>query len=253
MNLRMRMRTHARKPAGYNSGRPYQLAHIRTEGTSKSDTEAVDAWIQCLRNEKEKANKRQRITKIVLAFQGRIATIFNSTLFQGFMALLILLNFILSAVQLQIHPESGTQMYRDFENVDMLFTMIFTFELGLNLLAHWFWPFWSSGWNVFGDRLLLSLSLSLPLSLCKCMHEDTQSDVHSCTHSSMHACLHTQIQPPQYVYVCVYACRFHHRIRDTTHNGTSGNGRRQIDASYPSVSYSTHFCSPRIASQTGDT
>ena len=58
---------------------------------------------------KEKLNKKQRMAKNVLAFQGKLAKIFDSALFQGFMALLILMNFILSAVQLQIHLEDSTQ------------------------------------------------------------------------------------------------------------------------------------------------
>ena len=178
---------HTRKPqpAGYNSGRTYYLAHIRTVGTSQSDTESVDAWIQCLRTEKEKLNKKQRMAKNVLAFQGKLAKIFDSALFQGFMALLILMNFILSAVQLQIHPESGTQMYRNFENVDLLFTLIFTAELVLNLLAHWFWPFWSSGWNVFGDCLLLCVLACVCLFACV---PEWHSSIHSCINSDVHPC-----------------------------------------------------------------
>ena len=62
------------------------------------------------------------------------------------------------AHQLQIHPEEGSQTYNDFELADTWFTIVFTIELVINMTAHWCWPFWNDGWNVF-DFIVVTVCL----------------------------------------------------------------------------------------------
>ena len=89
---------------------------------------------------------------------------------QMFVATLILGNFAVSIVKKQVWPTGQvcaldsdectkdkkchcrlrTRRYkRIFSGTGKFFNYIFTVELALNMYAHWFHMFWSSGWNVF--------------------------------------------------------------------------------------------------------
>lgn len=58
----------------------------------------------------------------------------------------------------QLLPEEDTHVYRDFRTLEWSFTLIFTVELILNVVAHWFLPFWKDAWNCF-DFVVVGVSL----------------------------------------------------------------------------------------------
>ena len=60
--------------------------------------------------------------------------------------LMILANFALYAMKLELHPAPGSDLYDLTETLELAFTIAFAVELAVNLIAHWFAPFWSNGW-----------------------------------------------------------------------------------------------------------
>ncbi|EKX37036.1 hypothetical protein GUITHDRAFT_145280 [Guillardia theta CCMP2712] len=76
------------------------------------------------------------------------------------MALLILMNFIATAVQFQILPndEEDTELGKTFIKIDIAFTVVFIVELAINMMSNWFANFWYDGWNLF-DFLVVTLSV----------------------------------------------------------------------------------------------
>merc|ERR1719453_3045337 len=73
---------------------------------------------------------------------------------QFLVAAIIVLNFVISAIQAQILPEddAGISIFFGFE---VTFNVIFLVELILNMYANFFWKFWKNGWNVFDVAIVL--------------------------------------------------------------------------------------------------
>jgi len=142
---------------GFNSGAKYHLLFIE----DKEDVDApehVDEWIEQMQQAVAQAKRDYAWTARWISFQESLQKFYNHNLFQAFVGGLIVGNFVLTAYQLQIHPEEGSQTYDDFELADTVFTIVFTIELAINMLAHCWSPFWQDGWNVF-DFLVVSVCL----------------------------------------------------------------------------------------------
>eukprot|EP00854_Cymbomonas_tetramitiformis_P010731 gene10731-12698_t len=97
-----------------------------------------------------------------LEYQPYVHAWYNSPGIQVIVAVLILINFVVNAAEAQVPTATGTAA-TIFKGFELAFTFIFTIELGLNMYAHWCWPFWSSGWNLF-DFIVVFISL-MSLSL----------------------------------------------------------------------------------------
>lgn len=52
----------------------------------------------------------------------------------------------------------GSQVYKNFQRVDLFFIIIFVVELVLNMTAHWFWEFWSEKAN-WADFFIVLVSV----------------------------------------------------------------------------------------------
>ena len=87
----------------------------------------------------------------------------TNSVFQALMASMIVANFIVSMVELEIHPVGSVA--RIFTNLDIVFTIIFLLELLLNMAANWFWPFWRSSFNVFDFCIVAVTTISLVPSI----------------------------------------------------------------------------------------
>ena len=83
---------------------------------------------------------------------------YHSDTFQVGVALMIFLNFIVQAVEAQVLPESGTSTNGLFKSLEIAFLVIFCIELGINMFATLFLPFFSSGWNWF-DMVVIATSI----------------------------------------------------------------------------------------------
>ena len=148
-------------PDGYNSGQEYHLQYIRTQPQQETDAEACNVWVTALEDAVESARRRTRISAAWADFQAPLSRFYRNEYFQAVMAIIILLNFLLTASEMQIHPPNDSQLARSFENGDMAFTFIFALELLINMVAHWFWPFVQDGWNLFDFTVVTSCLISL--------------------------------------------------------------------------------------------
>ncbi|KAK3266134.1 hypothetical protein CYMTET_25237 [Cymbomonas tetramitiformis] len=95
--------------------------------------------------------------------QQTVYEFYNSTEIQVGVASLIFLNFLQNAVEAQL-VEPSKVMSDLFGGLELFFTVIFTLELVLNMYAHWFWAFWSSGWNWFDFTVVMISLISLGMS-----------------------------------------------------------------------------------------
>ena len=75
-------------------------------------------------------------------------------------ALTILANFAINIVETCLTDEflSQARVVKGLWTSDMVFTIIFTLELLLNILCNWFLPFWKDGWNIF-DFIVVFFSI----------------------------------------------------------------------------------------------
>ena len=67
-------------------------------------------------------------------------------------------SYISSIVGSELLPDDGTAQAHFFKVLEYLYTAIFAAELAMNMFGSWFWPFFTSGWNVF-DFLVVITSL----------------------------------------------------------------------------------------------
>ena len=72
-------------------------------------------------------------------------------------AALIAANFAVSLVQAQVSTRASAADVLVFAGFEWFFTVAFTIELVWNMLSHWCFAFWSSGWNLF-DFVIVSIA-----------------------------------------------------------------------------------------------
>jgi len=82
---------------------------------------------------------------------------------QIFVAFLIFLNFICSVLRAMGLNETSRESTIAFKAIEILFCVLFTIELCINLWANWFIQFWYDSWNVFDFVIVLISNLSLSL------------------------------------------------------------------------------------------
>lgn len=101
----------------------------------------------------------------MLPGQDKAGKFYNSDAIQVFVAVLIGANFLTNIVEKEIDPH-GEKHKDTFGAFELFYNICFTIELGINMYAHWFRPFWQSAWNVF-DCVVVSIgvinTLNLPL------------------------------------------------------------------------------------------
>eukprot|EP00960_Hanusia_phi_P003962 116421-Hanusia_phi.AAC.1 len=141
---------------GYNSGRTF----IFRCSNEEEERGKVEVLKETAKRERKAA---QRFNQWSL-MQKRIKKTYSSVVCQGFIAILIVLNFLVNIVEKQINPEESSNGAALFNNLDIFFTVIFTVELLLNITANFFWNFVLDGWNIF-DFIIITISiLQLALS-----------------------------------------------------------------------------------------
>jgi len=115
---------------------------------------AMDKEMSLRQKQADKEAKRR------LPYQNDIKQFYDKKSIQIFVAVLILLNFLISAVQSQLLPKEG----RDdiaifiFEAFEWFFAYAFLVELIVNFYGSYFCEFWASAWNVF-DFVIVAISL----------------------------------------------------------------------------------------------
>jgi voltage-gated sodium channel len=83
----------------------------------------------------------------------------DTSIFQSFFGGVILLSFFISLVQTEMVPAEGSLAQVVLEQIDLSFTALFTLELTITWIAHWFWRFFEDPWHIF-DAGIVSVSLA---------------------------------------------------------------------------------------------
>ena len=141
---------------GHNSGRTYYL-NAETGDDCK-------AWIDTLSAAADAAEVRHLATGPSFLHRSRrlLRRLYNTRMTQFFVGALILISFAINIAQaeLQLDPASAERRRADafFQTMEYILTALFTAELLVNMAAHWFWPFFTSGWCLF-DLVVIAFSL----------------------------------------------------------------------------------------------
>jgi voltage-gated sodium channel len=92
-------------------------------------------------------------------FQERVKKVTGSKPYQFAVVLAIVGNFLCNIIEAQMNPiAEGSQVYQNFQTVDLCFIIIFSIELIFNMTAHWFWEFWSDKAN-WADAFIVLVSV----------------------------------------------------------------------------------------------
>ena len=89
--------------------------------------------------------------------QRKFHSLYQADRCQYAVALMIMLNFITNLVEKEIDP-LGTLHKSTWRGLEAFFNAFFLLELLLNMYAHWFCPFFVSGWNLF-DLLVVTIGI----------------------------------------------------------------------------------------------
>eukprot|EP00746_Dinoflagellata_sp_MGD_P005509 gnl/MRDRNA2_/MRDRNA2_110661_c0_seq1.p1 gnl/MRDRNA2_/MRDRNA2_110661_c0~~gnl/MRDRNA2_/MRDRNA2_110661_c0_seq1.p1 ORF type:complete len:722 (+),score=138.59 gnl/MRDRNA2_/MRDRNA2_110661_c0_seq1:136-2301(+) len=92
--------------------------------------------------------------KPILPFQLEVQKLYNGDKCQIVVALLIILNFIISAIEAQVGEDAAVEVFSAFE---WTFNILFGIELLVNIYANFWCPFWKNGWNIF-DVFIVGVS-----------------------------------------------------------------------------------------------
>jgi hypothetical protein len=118
---------------GYNSGRTFFL---RTPTDAECQT-----WIQAIRSAVQSAKKMNRGGATTLSnIRFMVWKTYNSVYSQSLVALLIFSSFLVNILQTELTSSRGDPAL-PFDALELFFTIAFTVELVINMLAHFFTPF----------------------------------------------------------------------------------------------------------------
>jgi len=94
----------------------------------------------------------------ILPYQKETKRFYSLRRTQIIVAFLIFMNFLTTAIYMQLQPEEGTKAERNFEAFEYFYTYCFSIELFINWYGSFFCEFFRSGWNIF-DLLVVGVSL----------------------------------------------------------------------------------------------
>jgi len=140
-------------PEGYNLGRKYQFRALSGED--------MQGWIDGVRAVVEEAKMIHKLEDKTSAWQKiKQATrrMVTSPMFENVSVAMILLSTTCSIMSLEAHFPRDTPAGQAFMVIEDVFTIIFTIEICMELIAFWFVPFFKTFWHIF-DLLVVTVSL----------------------------------------------------------------------------------------------
>ena len=150
---------------GPTGGGERRTVTLLVEGGKRVDLRFADktdarGWITAIAEAVKVAKDREvALKKLSLPVRTHrmLRTVHESYGFNFVIFTLILINYLLNALDFEFQPEQQSQMREDLDTLDQLFTWVLGLEVLLNLIVNWFWPFWKDLWNVF-DVAIISVS-----------------------------------------------------------------------------------------------
>merc|ERR1719352_1203227 len=92
---------------------------------------------------------------------ARTAALYESDMVQYAVGVVIFSSYVSSIVGSELLPDDGTAEAHFFKVLEYLYTAIFAAELAMNMFGSWFWPFFTSGWNIFDFLVVISSLIAL--------------------------------------------------------------------------------------------
>lgn len=93
----------------------------------------------------------------ILPKQKEIYDLYTAKPIQTMVVCVIVMNYLVSVIQVEILPEQGSTGDTVFQAFEWIFNIIFLIELLLNMYAYFFKAFWLNNWNIF-DFLIVAIS-----------------------------------------------------------------------------------------------
>jgi voltage-gated sodium channel len=133
----------AREAAGIHQGPPNEDGATKAQLTREMTMSKLNALVP----------------KPILPGQMKVLELYHGNVCQLGVAVLIFLNFIISAIEAQIMltDEDVEKHGLAFKVFEWAFNLLFGIELIVNIYAHFLFPFWQSSWNVF-DVVIVGIS-----------------------------------------------------------------------------------------------
>ena len=141
--------------AGFHRGRKFVFRCSR-----KKDSQQWSLNIQHQISQNAlSASKMQQFQR----FREIVRRLVDSGPFQILVALLILLNFVVSVFDTEYNPPDDSFMGQLLGDLDNVFTAVFAVECAMNMVGHWFWVWASDTWNIF-DLVVVVVSIAADVS-----------------------------------------------------------------------------------------
>ena len=138
---------------GYHSGRQFLL--------SCESHQDVEKWVESVARVLKTQNKLPPAKMSVFSrIRRRVRWIYIGDRFQVMLACLIMLNFLVNICEAQFKSNTPG-VTAVFETFNLVFTVIFTVEIVINLFSTLVWEFISDAWNLFDLTVVLVSLLSL--------------------------------------------------------------------------------------------
>jgi len=141
-------------------------AYARTYYLKAPSQGTCDEWVTAVLKAREAAQERYQESLNLTAqqrFRLKVAEFYEHRVTQSCIALLLGLNFIINVVQTELEgydmDKQGAvseDLKQTFDVINLVFTVIYTVEVSVNLLAHWFWPFVTSLWCLFDLAIVVT-------------------------------------------------------------------------------------------------
>lgn len=130
------------------------------------DDEAEE-WVSVINFAVKAAIEHMEFERVLQGVRERCRIVYCARPTQLALALLIVINFVVDAWETQVTPpefmdneDRGNMFYW----CDIFFSTVFALEVAFNIFAHWFYPFFSDGWNLFDLAVVSVNTLSLILA-----------------------------------------------------------------------------------------
>mmetsp|Transcript_29609 Transcript_29609/g.69192 ORF Transcript_29609/g.69192 Transcript_29609/m.69192 type:complete len:960 (-) Transcript_29609:170-3049(-) len=144
-------------PQGQSSGRVYRMRGIQDGGEQGGNV--AREWVEAVGDAREriinKQNSAFRRNKL------RMRKFYNRKSFQRLITLLIVASFITVCIEAQEQPAPGSHLAGIISALDVIFTVVFVAEVGINFYAHYFVRFTRNFWNLFDVVIVLISIISL--------------------------------------------------------------------------------------------
>ena len=136
---------------GIISGRPVVL-----QAVSHHD---MHAWMDSIQDSVAKAKiKLEKSRNRIDVWQDHARRFYESDKVQYLAGIMIFASYFTSILDSQLQPKKGSVAESNLFIMEILFTVIFTLELLLNMFGSWFWRFFTDTWNLI-DLFVVATSI----------------------------------------------------------------------------------------------